>query len=44
VFVTVRLEKLAGDKHSSSLRKFVNCSQNKFYNIGPRASTIRKFY
>ncbi len=44
VFVTVRLEKLAGDHHSSPLRKVVNCRQNKFYNIGPRASTIRKFY
>jgi hypothetical protein len=31
-----RLEELAGDKHSSLLRKFVNYGQNKFYKIRPR--------
>ncbi len=31
------LERLARDKHSSVLRKFVNYGQKKFYNIGPRS-------
>jgi hypothetical protein len=31
-----RLEKLARDKHSSVLPKFVNYGRKKFYNIGPR--------
>ncbi len=30
-----RLERLAKDKHSSLLRKSVNCSRNKFYDTGP---------
>jgi hypothetical protein len=30
------LQRLARDKHSSLLRKFVNCGRKKFYNIGPR--------
>jgi hypothetical protein len=31
-----RLERLARDKHSSFLRKFVNYALKKFYKIGPR--------
>jgi hypothetical protein len=34
VFVKARLEKLASNKRSSLLRKFVNYGQKKFYNIG----------
>ncbi len=30
------LEKLAGDKHSSLLRKLINYGQKKFNKIGPR--------
>ncbi len=30
-----RLERLARVKHSSLLRKSVNCSRKKFYRIGP---------
>ncbi len=30
-----KLERLAMDKHSSLLRKFVNCVRKKFFNIGP---------
>ncbi len=30
-----RMDRLARDKHSSLLRKFVNYGQKKFYNIGP---------
>jgi hypothetical protein len=30
------LERIARDKHSSLLRKFVNYGQKKFYNIGHR--------
>ena len=30
-----RLERLATDKHSSLLRKFVNYGHKKFYSIGP---------
>jgi hypothetical protein len=30
-----RLEKLARDKHSSLVQKFVNYEQKKFYDIGP---------
>jgi hypothetical protein len=30
-----RLEKLAREKHSSSLRTFINSGRKKFYNIGP---------
>jgi hypothetical protein len=30
-----RLEKLARDKHSDSLQKFINYGQKKFYKIGP---------
>ncbi len=36
-----RLERLARDKHSSLLQKFVNYGQKKFYNIGPRADDIK---
>jgi hypothetical protein len=32
-----RLERLAGDKHSSFLQKFVNYGCKKFYNIGLRS-------
>jgi hypothetical protein len=35
-----RLERLARDKHSSLLRKFVNYNCKKFYNIGPRLQEI----
>ncbi len=39
------LERLARDKHSSLLRKFVNYGQKKFYNIGPRPVTyFRKLF
>ncbi len=31
-----RLEKLARDKHSSLLRKYLNYGRNKFYSTGPR--------
>ncbi len=31
--------KLARDKRSSLLRKFVNYGRKKFYNIGPRSTT-----
>jgi hypothetical protein len=31
-----RLEKLARDRHSSLLPKFVNYGQKRFYNMGPR--------
>ncbi len=34
-------EKLARDKHSSSVRKFVHYGCKKFYNIEPRLSTLR---
>jgi hypothetical protein len=30
------MERLAGDKHSSLLQKFVTYGRKKFYNIGPR--------
>jgi len=30
------MERLAGDKHSGSLQKFVTSRQKKFFNIGPR--------
>jgi hypothetical protein len=35
-----RLERLARDKHSSLLRKYVNYSHNKFYSTGPRTALI----
>jgi hypothetical protein len=31
-----RIDKLARDKHSSLLQKFLNYGRKKFYNIGPR--------
>jgi hypothetical protein len=33
----IRLEKIAGDKHLSLLRKFVTYGRKKLYNIGPVA-------
>ncbi len=35
-----RLERLGRDKHSSSLRKFVNYDREKFYNIGLRSGNL----
>ncbi len=35
-----KLERLAKNKHSSLLRKFVNYEEKKFYNIGPRKVLI----
>jgi hypothetical protein len=35
VYLT-RIDKLARDKHSSLLQKFVNYGRKTFYNIGPR--------
>jgi hypothetical protein len=37
-----RLERLARDKNSSLLRKFVNYGREKFYNIGPWARFVFK--
>ena len=34
------MERLARDKHSSLLQKFVNYGQKKFYNIGPRCTSL----
>ncbi len=31
-----KVERLAGDKQSNLLQRFVNNGQKKFYNIGPR--------
>jgi hypothetical protein len=39
-----RLERLARDKHSSLLRKFVNYEPDKFHNIGPRVQSYKTFY
>ncbi len=40
-----RLERLAGDKHSSLLRESVNYDRKKFYGTGPGVSTnIALFY
>ncbi len=36
----IQLEKLAKDKHSSLLQKFVNYGQKKFYNIGPSYTPV----
>ncbi len=36
----VRLERLARDKHTSKLRKFVNYRRKKFYNVGSRPEFI----
>ncbi len=38
------LERLALDKHSSLLRKFVNYGRKKFYNIGPWCQSYKKIY
>ncbi len=40
VFVRIGWKKLTRDKHSSLIRKFVNYGQEKFYNIGPRGSSL----
>ncbi len=40
---TNKLERLARDKHSGLLRKFVTCGGEKFYNIVPRANVIKLF-
>jgi hypothetical protein len=32
----IRLERFAGDRHSSFVRMFVNYGRKKFHNIGPR--------
>ena len=37
---TNRLERLARDKHSGLLLKSVNYGRNKFYDTGPRFSTV----
>jgi hypothetical protein len=41
-----RLERLARDKHSTLLQKFVNYSHKKFYRIGSggNKATVTKFY
>jgi len=36
----VRLERLARDKHTSKLRKFVNYRGKKFYNVSHRPEFI----
>ena len=38
-----RLEKLAWDKHSNLLRKFINYRRKKFYRIGLRETLLKKF-
>jgi hypothetical protein len=38
------LEKLAIDKHSSLLQKFVNYGQKGFYNMGPGCQSNKTFY
>jgi hypothetical protein len=41
----IRLERLARDKHSSLLRKYINYGHKKFYNIGPcLISADREFF
>jgi hypothetical protein len=37
---STRLERLARDKHSSLLRKYVKCSRNKFYDTGPCTNAL----
>ncbi len=39
-----RLEKLASDKHSSLLQKFVNHDKKSFITLGPVAKVIKAFY
>ncbi len=38
-----RLERLARDKHSRLLRKYVNYVRKKFYSTGPGAAIIKLF-
>jgi hypothetical protein len=40
----IRLAKLAGNKHSSLLQKFINYGQKSLITLGPRAYVIKRFY